>query len=54
VRLRGADHIENNFASIVVTFSREVFTGGRLGTAILLFLPVFIAVKMFTGIPVLL
>jgi hypothetical protein len=42
------------FPYIVVTFLRGgVFTGPRIETAVLLLLPVFIAVRMFTDIPLL-
>jgi hypothetical protein len=45
----------NNGFHIVVTFLRgKVFTGRRIETAILLLLPIFGAVRMFTDIPLLL
>jgi hypothetical protein len=55
VRLLGADRIEKNFPYIVVTFLRErLFTGRRIETAVLLLLPVIVAVRMFMGIHLLL
>jgi hypothetical protein len=48
--------MENNFPYIIVTFLRGggVFIGRRMETAVLLLLPVFVAVRMFTDIPLLL
>jgi hypothetical protein len=54
VHLLGAGHIENSFPSIVVTFLREMFTGRRIETAVFLLFPVFVAMKMFADIPLLL
>jgi hypothetical protein len=45
-------HRKHSFPYIVVTFLRgEVFTGRRIETAVLLLLPVFVAVRMFTDLP---
>jgi hypothetical protein len=55
VHLLGADHIEYSLLCIVVTFLRwGVFAGRRIETVVLLLLPVFVAVRMFTDIPLLL
>jgi hypothetical protein len=47
-------HRKHSFPYIVITFLRGVFTGRRIEAAVLLMLPVFIAVRMFTDIPLLL
>jgi hypothetical protein len=52
--LFGADHIENSFPYIVVTFLKGVFTSRRIETTVLLLLIVFVAVRMFTDIRLLL
>jgi hypothetical protein len=55
VRFLVVDRIENTVSPIfVVTFLRGVFTGVRRETPVLLLLPVFVAVGMFTDIPLLL
>jgi hypothetical protein len=54
MRFLGVDHIENSFLYIVVTFLKELFTGRRIETAVLLLSPAFVAVRMFTGVPLLL
>jgi hypothetical protein len=52
--LLAADDIENSLPYIALMFLKGVFTGRRIETAVLLLLPVFVAVKMFTAIPLLL
>jgi hypothetical protein len=47
-------HRKHSFPYIVVTFLRGVFTGRHIETAALLLLPVYVAVRMFTDIPLLL
>jgi hypothetical protein len=43
-------HRKRSFFYIVVTFLMGVFTGRRIETVVLLLLPVFVAMGMFTGI----
>jgi hypothetical protein len=50
--LLGADRVENSFPFTVAYL--EAFTGRRTEIAVLLLLPVFVAVRMFTDIPLLL
>jgi hypothetical protein len=47
-------HGKHSFTYIVVTFLRGVFTSRRIETELLLLLPIFVAVRMFTDIPLLL
>jgi hypothetical protein len=47
-------HRKHSFSYIVVKFLRGVLTGRRIETAVLLFLPIFVAVWMFTYITLLL
>jgi hypothetical protein len=54
VRLLDTGHRVNSFPYIVVTFVRGVFTGPHIETAVPLLLPVFIAVRMYMDIPLLL
>jgi hypothetical protein len=51
LRLLGADRIQNNFPYTVAHL--EVFTDRRIETAVILLLPVFVAMRMFTDIPLL-
>jgi hypothetical protein len=46
-------HRKHSFPYIVATFLTGVFTGCRIRTAVLLLLPVFVAARMFTDIPLL-
>jgi hypothetical protein len=50
----GRPYGKHSLHYIVVTFLRGVFTSRRIETTVLLLMPVFVAVKMFTDIPLLL
>jgi hypothetical protein len=52
--LLGADHIEKSLPHIVGTLLEGVFTGNHIEMAVHLLLPVFIAMRMFTHISLLL
>jgi hypothetical protein len=48
--LLGADRIENTASLVMLSrFKGRVFTGRRIETAVLLLLPVFVIVRMFTA-----